>query len=91
MQRFEEDDAGYLMWVNYHPDGFVVNTERPPSPRYLMLHRAACSHISRATQQGRWTHDYLKVCAPSIAELEEWARREAGGRLQACHWCAPVQ
>lgn len=53
MQPFEEDDTGYLMWVNDHPDGFVVNAERPPSPRYLMLHRVACSHIISAGRHSK--------------------------------------
>jgi hypothetical protein len=71
VQPFEANDAGYLMWVNDHSDGFDVNTERPPSQRCLMLHRAACSQISRATQQGGWTRDYMKICASSIAELDQ--------------------
>jgi len=45
-----------------HPDGFVVNAERRPSPRYLILHRTDCTHITRASQQGRWTVAYIR-CA----------------------------
>jgi len=89
MRRFEDDDTGYLAWVQGHPDGFVVNCERRPSPAYLVLHRAECAHITRATQPGRWTADYIKVCAPKLAELEGWARTEVGGQLQPCHWCVP--
>jgi hypothetical protein len=28
MQRFQDDDPGYLAWVQSHPGGFIVNTER---------------------------------------------------------------
>ena len=31
MRLFEDDDAGYLAWVESHQDGFVVNTYRPPT------------------------------------------------------------
>jgi hypothetical protein len=89
VQAFRDDDAGYLAWIQQHSDGFVVNAERRPTPSYLILHRADCTFITRASQQGRWTADYVKVCAPAVAELERWASRVVGGRLQPCHWCAP--
>jgi hypothetical protein len=38
MQRFIDDDRGYLDWLDHHPDGFVINTWRTPSAAYLMLH-----------------------------------------------------
>ncbi len=42
MERFVDDDPGYLDWLARHPDGFVVNTGRTPTAAYLMLHRAGC-------------------------------------------------
>ena len=33
MRIFEDDDAGYLTWVNGHKHGFVVNTLCKPDPR----------------------------------------------------------
>jgi hypothetical protein len=89
MQLFQDDDTGYLAWVQEHQDGFVVNAERRPSPRYLILHRAKCTFITRASQQGHWTVAYIKVCGPEPAELERWANTVVGGRLQPCRWCAP--
>lgn len=38
---FIDDDPGYLAWITAHPDGYVLNCERAPSPRYLMLHLAS--------------------------------------------------
>jgi hypothetical protein len=89
MQLFQDDDEGYLAWAHQHPDGFVVNAERRPSPRYLILHRADCTFITRASQQGRWTVAYIKMCAPEAAELKRWASTVVGGRLQPCRWCDP--
>src|SRR5829696_7721217 len=45
MRIFEDDDTGYLAWVESHQHGFVVSTTRKPDPRYLMLHRASCGTI----------------------------------------------
>jgi hypothetical protein len=35
MRIFEDDDAGYLAWIEGHQHGFVVNTYRKPDRRYL--------------------------------------------------------
>jgi hypothetical protein len=65
VQRFIDDDGGYLRWLAAHHDGFVLNTERAPKPSYLVLHRACCPKITRL-QRGasRWTRDYLKFLRP---------------------------
>jgi hypothetical protein len=89
LRIFQDDDAGYLAWIHQHPDGFVANAARRPAAKYLILHRATCTYITRATQQGRWTVAYIKVCAPEVAELDRWASMAVGGRLRACRWCAP--
>lgn len=43
MVPFLDDGAGYLDWLTTHPDGFVLNTYRNPTPGYLMLHHADLS------------------------------------------------
>jgi hypothetical protein len=35
---FDGDDSTYLRWLHAHLDGFVVNTNRRPSPQYMVLH-----------------------------------------------------
>jgi hypothetical protein len=50
MTTFVDDDEGYLAWVASHPDGYVVNCGRSPTPAYLRLHRAACKFISTSTR-----------------------------------------
>jgi hypothetical protein len=71
MRLFQGDDADYLAWVQ-HPNGFIINAERRPSPSHLILHRSDCTHITRASQSGRWTTAYIKVCAAEVAELGRW-------------------
>ena len=53
MRIFEDDDAGYLAWIDGHQHGFVVNTFRKPDPRYLFLHRASCGTIRGKTARRR--------------------------------------
>ena len=72
VERFIDDDAGYMKWVARNPDGFVLNTYRRPSPGYLKLHRATCRTINDHPARGdRWTADYQKICG-SRSELERW-------------------
>jgi hypothetical protein len=91
MRIFEDDDAGYLAWVDGHQHGFVVNTSRKPDPDYLYLHRASCGTIRGKPARGeRWTTgDLIKVCAETRGELEQWARQIAGGELHPCGLCRP--
>jgi hypothetical protein len=90
MRTFRDDDAGYLAWVEAHPNGFVVNAYREPTPAYLKLHRATCGTISRRPARGYyWTGDYAKFCAEDRAELDEWAWQAVGGELSPCGLCRP--
>ena len=70
----EDEDNRYLGWLGDHPDGFVLNCARKPTPSYLVLHRATCPMISGTPSNGRsWTHDYKKVYADTEVELVQWA------------------
>lgn len=90
IEKFIDDDAGYLSWVSSNPIGFVLNCERNPRPAYLFLHRANCFTITGRPSRGKfWTKDYIKVCSLSKQELETWARREVGGKLHSCRICNP--
>jgi hypothetical protein len=72
MRIFEDDDAGYLAWIDGHQHGFVVNTFRKPDPSYLMLHRASCGTIRGKPARGeRWTAGgFIKACAETRADLD---------------------
>ena len=86
MQRFVDDDRGYLDWLDHHPDGFVINTRRIPSAAYLMLHRASCGTITGKPARGTtFTGEYAKVCG-ARNELQEFARH-LGGQVQPCGLC----
>src|SRR5262249_1696284 len=86
MQRFVDDDRGYLDWLAHHPDGFVINTGRTPSAAYLMLHRAGCGTINGKPARGTtFTGDYAKVCGER-QDLERFAL-QLGGQAQPCGLC----
>ena len=86
MQRFVDDDRGYLDWLDRHPEGFVINTGRTPSAAYLMLHRASCGTIAGEPARGTtFTGEYAKVCGERN-ELEDFARH-LGGYAQPCGLC----
>jgi hypothetical protein len=87
MQRFVDDDARYLGWIAQNPDGFVLNTERKPTPTYLVLHRATCRTIGGTPARGdRWTTAYQKVCG-TRSELELWATQEVHAEPRLCPLC----
>ncbi|HET9060020.1 MAG TPA: hypothetical protein VFN61_08875 [Acidimicrobiales bacterium] len=88
---FLDNDAGYLAWLTAHPDGYVVNTERRPNARYLVLHRATCYTMKpRDVNDNRtWTAAYLKACGISAHDLVGWAQAHAAARPTACRTCRP--
>jgi len=84
--EFMDDDQGYVAWLADHPDGYVLNCERPPRPAYLKLHQATCGTINGAPGR-RWTVAYQKVCAETLKEIEAWTRPI--GSPTCCRFCAP--
>lgn len=97
MPVFDKQDAEYLDWLNHHPDGYVLNRYRCRSDGYLVLHRAACERVrsyNRMAQPGGFTtRSYIKVCAGTIAELEDYIRRNTGRQdgsfTRRCSKCGP--
>ncbi len=90
MQKFIDDDPGYLDWIHKYPKGFVVNSySRKPSSEYLILHLATCWTISTIARTNWTTTGFMKICSMNKAELEKWAQTEVGGNLKPCSWCNP--
>ncbi len=94
--EFTEDDRSYLRWLDQNPNGFVINSERSKSRNYMVLHHASCRTIwayGGKAEPGAFTQrSYIKICAPDIASLRAWVRRN--GRLDGsfsseCSHCKP--
>lgn len=83
---FRDDDDGFFEWLEAHPGGYFVNTERNPKPHYLVLHRPQCPHYKSSKPQ-QWTKAYVKACSADRADLEQWANDEVGGEVTLCPRC----
>lgn len=72
-------ETAYHAWTAAHPDGFVLNSWKPPAPGYLALHRSGCPSITQyrpGESPGAFTEgSYTKICADTRAELQEWAQQ----------------
>jgi hypothetical protein len=72
---FKSDDE-YQRWRENHPAGFVVNTTRSESARYMVLHRASCTHVSEPLHEvapgGFTERSYQKIGAEDIESLRDW-------------------
>ncbi|HJS29826.1 MAG TPA: hypothetical protein VJ768_09400 [Anaerolineales bacterium] len=88
---YKDDDLNYLHWIEKNPNGFVLNTTRPPLPEFLILHRSSCPAVYGDPEpENYWTIECVKVCADSTGQLSDWARDEVGGRPKACRICSPL-
>ncbi len=87
LARFVDDDFGYLRWLNETPECFVLNSERRPSRSFVVVHRGSCASL-RSTREGL-TSRFLKVCASTLAEIDQWSRENVGVQPSRCHLCKP--
>ena len=86
VEIFRDDDAGFHGWLDDHPDGYFVNAERNPKPKYLVLHVSRCPHFDRGPSVN-WTKDYIKICSERRDQLEGWAEESIGGEVTLCRDC----
>ena len=85
---FENDDSGYLQWVNANPDGFVINAPKHPGSFPDMLHKASCQHISTPQRTNYTTTDFKKICSMSKEALTDWGHNNSEN-FQQCKHCSP--
>lgn len=81
MVVFKDDDDSYRTWLIANPNGFVLNTERLPTARYLKFHCAACPHVKAGSDRNPTSTGYLKACSVDVGPLEDWARSTTGGGM----------
>lgn len=91
MERFENNDTGYLRWLRENPTGYVVNVLRSELPHGVMLHRATCHTIQAEGMRGSgWTRSYyMKICSRRREPLRQWALRHVGELPPDCLKCQP--
>jgi hypothetical protein len=92
MERFYDDEDGYLRWVTANSAGYVLNcykaTGRTGGP--YMLHKADCYTLD---SKNLTTGQYYKVCSNKREELLDWAEQERADKgfdkLRRCSRCKP--
>lgn len=89
---FKDDEKGYDDWLGAHPNGYVLNAKRTPTPTGLTLHLGKCQHLGTfGNPPVKMTSATIKICATERAELQRWAEREfpAPVQFKLCRDCNP--
>ena len=90
IEKFQNDDLGYLAWVQSNPSGFVVNIDEPnTTPSYPMVHAASHRAISSGSRENYTSGRYFKVCSTSLTDLEKWTMEHYRRPLVRCKTCSP--
>jgi hypothetical protein len=90
VDRFRDDDPGYLSWVAANRDGYVMNIQRELNPSDARVHHAYCRTITGTPARGGpWTGAYIKLCSTDLAELDAWAKSRFGTAVTRCGICQP--
>ena len=84
-QYFDNDEAGYLRWVEEHrDDGFIANVGGGSPPK---LHRANRGCVT-TPKRSNYTTTYKKWCSTDQGELEA---KKYDPPLTRCKTCFPEE
>lgn len=73
---FDKREDEYIAWVLANQDGFVANVDRDQNvPQYPMAHKASHKLMWSPKIGNFTTGDYVKFCASSLEELDQYARK----------------
>ncbi|GAB1406950.1 hypothetical protein MASR1M8_08690 [Thermomonas brevis] len=88
VELFDNDETGYLKWVQANPHGFVANIDRAVRvPHYPMVHAATHGSMSSAKIGNFTTSDYIKFCSTDLGALEQYSQIKFGRALTRCSQC----
>ena len=88
VEVFDNDEAGYLKWVQSNPDGFVANVDRAETvPQYPMVHSATHGSLSSPKIGNFTTGAYVKLCSADLEALEQYSQTKFGRALTRCSQC----
>ena len=88
VKLFDNDETGYLKWVQANPRGFVANVDRAGTvPQYPMVHVATHGSMSSAKIGNFTTGDYVKFCSTDLDALEQYSQPKFGRALTRCSQC----
>jgi hypothetical protein len=89
---FEPDDAKYLKWVNEHPEGFILTSNKSLYPKFTVIHKSTCDKIkilkAPAKPGGFTERDYIKVYSTNLTDLNTWVlQKRVNGSSRKCSLC----
>jgi hypothetical protein len=88
MITFNDDDNGYLAWIQENKSGYVINCSTTFMVN-LSLHRAKCQTLSSRNRTTCTTNGHPKTCSNDREELVNWAKQSFGHRPLPCEICKP--
>jgi hypothetical protein len=65
-----DNDREFRNWIAQNPDGYVLNANRKPRERYLVLHTARCPEWQ--TESTLTEGSYSKIVASSEEDIRDW-------------------
>jgi hypothetical protein len=87
-----DEERAYVSWhTRHHDNGFVLDAQRKPTQRNMVVHRASCPQMkTNPRRRSHWTTgQHLKACSESLEELTTWARNATGSNPRLCPDCQP--
>ena len=88
VELFDNDEIGYLKWVQANQHGFVANVDRAGTvPQYPMVHAATHGSMSSSKIGNFTTGDYVKFCCTDLDALEQYSQTKFGRPLTRCSQC----
>ena len=88
VELFDNDETGYLKWVQSNPHGFVANVDRAGRvPQYPMVHATTHGSMFSAKIGNFTTGDYVKFCSTDLDALEQYSQTKFGRSLTRCSIC----
>lgn len=89
---FQDQEKEYMKWLASHPKGYVVNTTKSRSIKYMVVHTSTCHSIS-SNPEKEWKFtgpDYIKICSDDPGSLQRWIKQQGGsGFTKVCRICNP--
>ncbi len=70
---FNKNEQGYKEWREQNSNGFVFNHfgNTESAKQMNKIHRADCTFLKRAKDEGKRTHPYEKICSTNLESLKE--------------------
>lgn len=93
MKEFVNDDAGYIEWLESNSqNGYVLNSYKNTSAKYLPLHHATCVKLkdnNGSNSLNPFTGEgYKKLCFQSSQDIYDWMHHNYP-YSKRCSYCNP--